>query len=124
MAMNNMGAGFVLRGKDLASKVINKFKSILPGLKAALGNVGIAMAAVGGIAFKMGKSITGAMLGMADAAGDFEQGIAAVGAVTKATSEEMELLTNAAMRAGVETEFDPEEAVAASVACHCWTDGN
>jgi TP901 family phage tail tape measure protein len=111
MAMNQMGAGFVLRGKDLASGTVKKFAATLKGLKGLLGNVGAAMTAVGAASFKMGKLITGSLLASANAAGTFEQGLAAVGAVTNATTQEMELLRESAIQAGIETQFSPDEAV-------------
>jgi len=112
MAMNNMGAGFVLTGVDKASPVVNRFRGTLSGLRAALGGVGMAMAAIGGASLKMGKGITGGLMKAADAAGNFEQGIASVGAVTKASTAEVEALRDAAIQAGIETQFSPDQAVA------------
>lgn len=58
---------------------------------------------------------TGAVaLGMkhlADASGKFSEGLAAVGAVTKATSADMDMLKRAAVQAGIATQFSPKEAV-------------
>ena len=60
-------------------------------------------AALGGVGFAMKK--------LADANGRFEQGLAAVGAVTKATTSEMQALKDAAIQAGIATQFSPVEAV-------------
>ena len=58
---------------------------------------------------------TGAVaLGMkhlADSAGQFQEGLAAVGAVTKATAADMDMLKRAAIQAGIATQFSPKEAV-------------
>lgn len=48
---------------------------------------------------------------LADANGKFEQGLAAVGAVTKATAKDMQALKDAAIQAGIATQFSPTEAV-------------
>uniref|UniRef100_UPI0025FE5EE5 phage tail tape measure protein n=1 Tax=Oceanithermus sp. TaxID=2268145 RepID=UPI0025FE5EE5 len=41
-----------------------------------------------------------------------EQGLAAVGAVTRATTRELQMLRQAAIEAGIRTQFSPSEAVA------------
>jgi TP901 family phage tail tape measure protein len=48
---------------------------------------------------------------LANAAGQFEQKLAAVGAVTRATAHEMQMLRDAAIDAGLKTQFSPQEAV-------------
>ena len=48
---------------------------------------------------------------LADAAGGFEEGLAAIGAVTKATEADLKLLKDAAIQAGVATQFSPKAAV-------------
>ena len=48
---------------------------------------------------------------LADSAGKFQEGLAAIGAVTKATASDMALLKNAAIEAGVATQFSPDQAV-------------
>ena len=117
MALNNLGLGFVFTAKDLASGSINKLtnnfnkldgtsdaaaKRVQTSSSAMMAGLNVLGAGVAGIAgtFKL-----------AEAAGEFEQGLAAVGAVTKATKEELNALEDAAQRAGVETQFSPKDAV-------------
>lgn len=89
---------------------LNGVRSFLAGTKRATGGVNllnkslVAMtAATTGTAF--------ALKGLADAAGEFQQGLASVGAVTKATASDMSLLKDAAIQAGVATQFSPTQAV-------------
>jgi TP901 family phage tail tape measure protein len=53
----------------------------------------------------------GGAFALANAAGRFEQGLAAIGAVTRATSRELAMLRKAAINAGIETQFSPDEAI-------------
>ena len=59
----------------------------------------------------MGAGTLSATFKLAGAAGEFEQGLAAVGAVTRATEKELRLLESTAIRAGIETQFSPAIAV-------------
>jgi len=78
MAMNNFGAGFVLRGKDLASKVVKKFSSTLTNLKSVFKSVGLSMASIGAAAAKMGSMIVGALGNASQANRLFSVGVAEV----------------------------------------------
>lgn len=117
MPLNSLGVGFVFTAKDMASPVMRKvernFKS-MDGATAATGarmnkammglGVGFATAAVGAIGL-------GAAAKSAKAFGTFEQELAKVGAITRATSEGMADLRDRATQAGIETQFSPDEAV-------------
>src|SRR5690606_25523043 len=67
---------------------------------------------IGLAVFTAGAAAVAGALSLANAAGRFEQGLAAVGAVTRATTRELGMLRDAAIRAGIETQFSPDEAVA------------
>jgi TP901 family phage tail tape measure protein len=67
---------------------------------------------IGLAVFTAGAAAVAGALSLANAAGRFEQGLAAVGAVTRATTRELGMLRDAAIQAGIETQFSPDEAVA------------
>lgn len=127
MALNNLGVGIIFRATDLASAVVNKLGGSLGGLtnatiqgRNAMGQftkganpLGVALKQVGigaGIAAAGIIGLTAAFK-LAQPAGEFEQQLAAVGAVTRATAEEMGLLERTAIHAGIATQFSPLEAV-------------
>lgn len=128
MSLNSLGLGVVFTASDLASRVIRSLAGNFLGLNSTAG------AAIEGLAQKVGisssamtTSLRGVVKGLAVAgvgflglsksfklasqAGEFEQGLAAVGAVTRATKEELKLLEQAAIQAGIATQFSPDEAV-------------
>ncbi|MBU1483182.1 MAG: phage tail tape measure protein [Gammaproteobacteria bacterium] len=117
MALNNMGLGFVLTAKDLASgafdRVSQRFGAmddrVSRGASRITDSMGKLKVAFGAVA--AGAATLGGAFALASKAGDFEQGLAAIGAVTRATSEELEGLRLAAINAGVATRFSPDEAV-------------
>jgi TP901 family phage tail tape measure protein len=89
---------------------LNGVRSFLAGTKRATGGAAALNKALLGVtAATAGTAM--ALKGLADAAGDFQQGLAAVGAVTKATAADMQLLKDAAIQAGVATQFSPQQAV-------------
>lgn len=55
---------------------------------------------VGLAVFTAGAAVVAGSFALANAAGRFEQGIAAVGAVTRATTDQLRLLREAAIQAG------------------------
>ncbi|NKF15411.1 phage tail tape measure protein, partial [Rhizobium phaseoli] len=57
-----------------------------------------------------GVAMVGGAFALADKAGQFEQAIAAVAAVSGATRDELGQLRNAAIEAGIATQFAPTEA--------------
>jgi len=117
MAMNSLGLGFIFTAKDLASgvltKVEGKFKKLDATTRAAQAtfkkNVG---QAIGGLGLMAGGTL--ALAGAANLAnqfGKFEYGLAKVGAISKATTGEIDQLKEAAIQAGLKTQFSPTEAV-------------
>jgi TP901 family phage tail tape measure protein len=118
VALNNLGLGFVFTARDLASAKMagleRRFSSLdervtggTERLTGAFRQLGIGLAV-----FTAGAAAVAGALSLANAAGRFEQGLAAVGAVTRATTRELAMLRDAAIRAGIETQFSPDEAVA------------
>jgi hypothetical protein len=60
---------------------------------------------IGLAVFTAGAAMVAGAFALANAAGKFEQGLAAVGAVTRATSRDLAMLRNAAIEAGIQV-FD------------------
>ncbi len=117
MALNNMGLGFVFTTRDLASAKIDqlsrRFQSLdeRVGLGANRMTGAFARIQAGAAAFVATAGALGGVWALTSAAGRFEQQLAAIGAVTKATTQEMEMLRNVAIEAGLKTQFSPQEAV-------------
>jgi len=116
MALNNMGLGFLFTARDLASGVMRKvqgnFNSVANQsakgammMQAAFGAVGPALAIMGA-----GLGTIAAGFSAANKFGEFEQALAAVRGVTKATEAEVAKLRDTAIQAGIETQFSPKEA--------------
>ncbi|MBK7537569.1 MAG: phage tail tape measure protein [Myxococcales bacterium] len=116
MSLNSMGLGFVFTAKDLASDKISDLERRFAtldqrvGLGASRMQSAFTQLGTGLAIFTAGTAPMGAALGLANAAGRFEQSIAAVGAVSGATSAELEGLRDAAISAGVATQFSPTQA--------------
>lgn len=117
MALNNLGMGFIFSARDMATPTIQGLQKNFRGLSnttdaaaarmtASMGMIksGMVLAAAGGIAL-------GGAISMANAAGIFEQNMAAVAKISGATQEELKGLENAAIEAGIATQFSPAEAV-------------
>ena len=116
MALNNLGLGFVFTARDLASGAISNLERNFTSLdrRVGLGTENIQSAfqqlGVGLAVFTAGAATVGAAFSLANAAGRFEQSIAAVAAVSGATAAELEQLRGAAIDAGIATQFSPTEA--------------
>lgn len=117
MAMNTMGAGFLLKAYDRATPVLrrvgrgfgwlrNQSRKMAGGMNAALGST-----ATGFMALHAGLGMLKLAKKAADAAGKFSQNVAAVGKVARATSEELELLRETAIAAALGTQFSPDETI-------------
>ena len=117
MALNNLGLGFIFTARDLASakmaRLEHRFSSLdervsggTDRMTSAFRQLGIGLAV-----FTAGAAMVAGAFSLANAAGKFEQGLAAVGAVTRATSRDLAMLRNAAIEAGIQTQFSPDEAV-------------
>lgn len=115
MPLNQFGLGMLLTAKDQASGILGKLGVTFGGLEQQVGksrlNQRLAQIGAGFVAMGAGVALVGGAFKLAEAAGKFEQGMAAIGAVTRATVPQMEALTEAAIRAGIETQFSPDQAV-------------
>lgn len=117
MALNALGLGFIFTAKDLASGTMTKLEKRFGKLdQQARDSAGRFAKATSSFKVGLGLLAAGAVglfasVKLGKAAGEFEQGLAAVGAVSKATSREMALLEKTAIQAGIATQFSPKEAV-------------
>lgn len=116
--LNNMGLGFVISATDMAS---GKFRDIerrfaamddrITGgadrIRRAFGQIGTGISI-----FAAGVGTAGLGLKLANEAGKFEQSLAGVGAIAGASAADMRALHDAALEAGIATQFDPVEATA------------
>jgi TP901 family phage tail tape measure protein len=108
--------GFVFTARDLASgtmaRVERHFRSLddaVTGgeerMRSAFGEMGA------GLAIATAGAVTlAASFALANVAGKFESAIAAVGAISGASAAELDALRNAAIQAGIATQFSPTEA--------------
>ncbi len=114
--MNNMGLGFIFTARDLASSKMMSLERHFMSLdrRVGLGTDSIASAfgqlSMGLGVMTAGAAMVGGAFALADKAGQFEQAIAAVAAVSGASREELALLKDAAIDAGIATQFSPTEA--------------
>ena len=112
-----MGLGFLFTAKNLASGHVKGLRNDFTGLRTDVDKTRASftrnMTAMGtGLAgMAAGGLLLGAQFKLAKAAGEFEQGLAAVGAVTRATTLELKSLEDTAIKAGIATQFSPKEAV-------------
>lgn len=116
MALNNLGLGFVFTARDLASGVMRKVqgnfnRTASTSVKQAAVMKG-AFAGIGGGVAAMTAGLGGLALaaGAANQFGEFEAGLKKVQAISRATEAELQLLKEAAIKAGIETQFSPTEA--------------
>ncbi len=115
--LNNMGAGFVVRAYDAATPVIRKIGAGFGWLRKQTGrmtggmNNSLGSLATGFMALQAGMGIIKLSKAAGDAAGKFQQGLAGVGQIARATKEEMVMLRKSAIDAALATKFSPDEAV-------------
>lgn len=117
MALNsNLGLGFHFTARDAASGTIRKIGRSIRNLAGQvftganlmrLGAIGIGASAATAGAGVLGLA---ASFKLASSFGEFEQGVANVGATMGATIPEMKALGDAAKQAGIDTQFSPTEA--------------
>lgn len=116
MPLNSLGLGFVFTARDLASRTIAKLERNFLGLDQ---QVGASAARINGAFIELGAgaALMAAGVGtvavafsLANAAGRFEQAVAAAGAISEATTEELGLMRDAAIEAGLATQFSPTQA--------------
>jgi TP901 family phage tail tape measure protein len=116
VALNSLGLGFMFTATDLASGVMDRVQGNLESLADASGKTidgldgRLQKFGAGVAAMAIGFGGLSAAFGMANKYGEFEQAIAAVGAVSNATAAELALLKKAALEAGIATQFSPTEA--------------
>ena len=116
MSLNSMGLGFVFTARDLATGTISRLDRQFRSLDDQVtGGASRMSAAFREVTIGLGVMAAGASLAMgalrlAEAAGAFEQQMAAIGAITQATTADLELLRRAAINAGIATQFSPLEA--------------
>jgi TP901 family phage tail tape measure protein len=111
-----MGLGFVFTARDLASGAVQRLERNFVSLNRSVGagsdRMQRAFRAMGvGLAtMSAGLVAVGGAFALAHAAGEFEQNIAAVGVISNASAEELRMLHDAAIDAGIATQFSPNEA--------------
>lgn len=117
MALNSLGLGFLFTATDLASGVMSNVNKNFKGLEEqtgkSIGNIDDMTKKLGAglVATAVGVGGLAATFALAGKASTFEAALAAVGAVSNATADEMKALETAAIKAGKETQFSPTEAV-------------
>src|ERR1700742_686486 len=111
MALNSLGLGFLFTATDLASGVMDTVGKNLKGLEEqtgqSIGNIDEMTKKLGAglVATAVGVGGLKASFNVAGKAASFEAALAAVGAVSNASAEELKLLEQAAIKAGKETQF-------------------
>ena len=116
MALNSLGLGFVFTARDLASSHIQNLERSFTSLDKRVGlgterlQTSFQQLGVGLGVFTAGAATVGAAFSLANAAGRFEQSVAAVAAVSGATTAELRQLRDAAINAGIATQYSPTEA--------------
>ncbi|HEU4406554.1 MAG TPA: phage tail tape measure protein [Polyangiaceae bacterium] len=114
--LNNLGLGFVFTAKDFASGKIQQLERSFLSLdkKVGLGTDSIKGSfrelGLGTALFAAGAAGVVGAFTLADKASAFEQSVAAVAAVSGATATELAALKEAALDAGIATQFSPTEA--------------
>jgi TP901 family phage tail tape measure protein len=109
VAINSLGLGITLSGKDQISGVLGKVGSNLGRLQGRTQKFA-KVAKLGFAAVGAGIGILAGVNALAAPFGRFDQTLTAVGAVTRATADEMLALRDAAIEAGKATQFSPQEA--------------
>lgn len=116
MALNNLGLGFVFRAKDMATGTIRRISGSFAQMEGKAQKASIstgqafATLAAGAVAMGTGIAVLRASFAAADAAGEFGKKIATVGAVSRASAEDLAKLEQAAIQAGIATQFSPAQA--------------
>lgn len=117
VALNPLGLGFLFTAKDLASGTIDKVRGKVRGLSGDSDAAGAAMkkgfgvAAASLVPLAAGGAALGTAFGLAKFAAPFQQGVARVGNIAGATAGELNKLRDAAIDAGLRTQFSPQQAV-------------
>lgn len=116
MALNNYGVMVTMSGQNLLSGVLRKVGLDARQTEDAISKLGAssvksATAMVAGfVAVKGSLAALKALKSVADDAGEFNHAVAAAGALAGATAKQMGILENAAIKAGIATQFSPKTA--------------
>ncbi len=117
MALNGISLGVTMTATDLASRVISQFGNRLTAVKAkseiAARKIDAAMSQMKRSAAGLAVGIIGlkALGGLSKSFETFEVGLVTAGNVMRATTGEMKDLKDAAIEAGIKTQFSPTEAI-------------
>lgn len=117
MALNSMGLGFTLTARDMASATFRRLGGALTRVQGQARQAGRGISQAMDISrysaagLTAGVGILSSTLRVADVAGEFEQGLARVGAISRAGAEDLNQLSDAAIQAGIATQFSPTEAI-------------
>ena len=107
--MNGLGLGIELTARDLTRSGFASANKGLSGLQGGINKFAMSAAkAFAGVMASIGTMKLA--LGSTKPFAEFEQGLATVGGVLRASSEDMAALKDAAIKAGIETQFSPKEA--------------
>lgn len=115
--MNELGLGMVFSAKDLASGVMQRVGKGMLDVEGRSSATGLAIQknfqafSTGLATVGVGASLLAGGFGLASISGQFNEQVASVGAVANASAEELAALHDAAIDAGVATQFSPTEAV-------------
>jgi TP901 family phage tail tape measure protein len=111
-----MGLGIVVNARDMASGPMRmmgrNFNSLVSGVGrgAAVMTGAFGLIAGGAAALTAGLETLRGAFRLAEVAGEFEQTMVSVGAISRATAGELEQLQGAAIQAGIATQFSPQQA--------------
>lgn len=114
--MDQVGLGILFSARDMASGPVGLLQRNFTGLQqsvtagAARIVAGFGIVVAGVTSLRAGLDLLRGSFDLAVHAGQFQQTLTAVGAVTRATRGEMDALTNSAIQAGIRTQFSPNEA--------------
>jgi TP901 family phage tail tape measure protein len=114
--LNSLGLGFVFTARDLASgamgRVERSFRSLDEAVTGGEGRLETAFAGIGtGMALLVaGAAAVATSFALASASGKFSDTVAAVGAVSDASAEDLRELRAAVLEASISTQFSPTEA--------------
>jgi TP901 family phage tail tape measure protein len=114
--LNNLGLGLVFTAKDLASGHIQRLERTFLSMEGSITGgsdriqASFKQLGTGLTIFAAGAATLAGAYVFASAAGKFQEAIAAVGAVSNATTADLHALHDAALEAGIQTQYTPTEA--------------
>lgn len=117
MALNNVGLGFIFSARDYASRTIDNVAKSFGRMERATTSAqrviqaGTAAMATSVLGLAAGLKILQGAWFVADASGEFEQALNRLAVASEATTEQVTQFRAAAMKAGVETKFNPTKSV-------------